>query len=68
MSEIEKFRLHIVCLTLTHGRGSGTSLLEGDWTLYYSGVADSERRRAAVANLVDPQLGACTLEFTPVRG
>ncbi|TWW74022.1 hypothetical protein D4764_14G0000230 [Takifugu flavidus] len=38
--EVEKFRLDIVGLTSTHGKGSGTSLLERGWTLYHSGVAD----------------------------
>ena len=54
VSEIEKLRLHIVGLTSTHGRGSGTSLLEGGWTLYHSGIAESERWRAGVAILVAP--------------
>ncbi|TWW77601.1 hypothetical protein D4764_12G0009910 [Takifugu flavidus] len=63
--EVEKFRLDIVGLTSTY-RGSGTSLLERGWTLYHSGVADGERRRAGVAILVAPQLSACILEFTPV--
>ncbi|TWW67270.1 hypothetical protein D4764_02G0003110 [Takifugu flavidus] len=64
--EVEKFRLDIVGLTSTHGKGSGTSHLERGWTLYHSGVADGERRRAGVAILVAPQLSACILEFTPV--
>ncbi|TWW56094.1 hypothetical protein D4764_08G0000810 [Takifugu flavidus] len=64
--EVEKFRLDIVGLTSTHGKGSGTSLLERGWTLYHSGVADGERRRAGVAILVAPHLSACVLEFTPV--
>ncbi|TWW77463.1 hypothetical protein D4764_12G0008530 [Takifugu flavidus] len=64
--EVEKFRLDIVGLTSTHGKGSGTSLLERGWTLYHSGVADGERRRAGVAILVAPRLSACVLEFTPV--
>ncbi|TWW56001.1 hypothetical protein D4764_09G0010510 [Takifugu flavidus] len=38
--EVEKFRLDIVGPTSTHGKGSGTSLLERGWTLYHSGVAD----------------------------
>ncbi|TWW69208.1 hypothetical protein D4764_18G0000140 [Takifugu flavidus] len=64
--EVKKFRLDIVGLTSTHSKGSGTSLLERGWTLYHSGVADGERRRAEVAILVAPQLSACILEFTPV--
>ncbi|TWW71634.1 EARP-interacting protein [Takifugu flavidus] len=64
--EVEKFRLDIVGLTSTHSKGSGTSLLEGGWTLYHSGVADGERRQAGVAILVAPQLSACILEFIPV--
>ncbi|TWW61044.1 hypothetical protein D4764_05G0011340 [Takifugu flavidus] len=64
--KVEKFRLDIVGLTLTHSKGSGTSLLERGWTLYHSGVANGERRRAGVAILVAPQLSACILAFTPV--
>ncbi|TWW69396.1 hypothetical protein D4764_18G0002020 [Takifugu flavidus] len=64
--EVEKFRLDIVGLTSTHGKGSGTSLPQRGWTLYHSGVANGERRRAGVAILVAPQLSACVLEFTPV--
>ncbi|TWW77426.1 hypothetical protein D4764_12G0008160 [Takifugu flavidus] len=56
--EVEKFRLDIAGLTSTHSKSSGTSLLERSWTLYHSGVADGERRRAG--------LSACILEFTPV--
>ncbi|TWW64123.1 hypothetical protein D4764_03G0011310 [Takifugu flavidus] len=64
--EVEKFPLDIVGLTLTHSKGSGTSLLKRGWTLYHSGVADGERRRAGVAIIVALQLSACILEFTPV--
>ncbi|TWW70619.1 hypothetical protein D4764_17G0001020 [Takifugu flavidus] len=64
--EVEKFRLDIVGLTSTHSKGSGTSLLERGWTLYHSGVADGERRRAGGAILVAPRLSAWILEFTPV--
>ncbi|TWW53161.1 Nucleotide-binding oligomerization domain-containing protein 2 [Takifugu flavidus] len=64
--EVEKFRIDIVGLTSTHSKGSGTSLLERGWTLYHSGVADGERRRAGVAILVAPRLSAWILEFTPV--
>ncbi|TWW60998.1 hypothetical protein D4764_05G0010880 [Takifugu flavidus] len=49
-----------------HTKGSRTSLLERGWTLYHSGVANGERRRAGVAILVAPRLSACILEFTPV--
>ena len=64
--EVEKFRLDMVGLTSTHSKGSGTSLLERGWTLFHSGVATGERRRAGVAILIAPRLGACMLEFTPV--
>ena len=64
--EVEKFRLDIVGLTSMHSKGSGTSLLERGWTLFHSGVATGERRRAGVAILIAPRLGACMLEFTPV--
>ena len=56
--EVEKFRLDIVGLTSTHSKGSGTSLLERGWTLFHSGVATGERRRAGVAILIAPRLGA----------
>ena len=65
MREVEKFRLDRVGLD-THSKGSGTSLLEGGWTLFHSRVADSERRWAGVAIRVAPQLSTCMLEFTPV--
>ncbi|KAK0138540.1 putative uncharacterized transposon-derived protein F52C9.6 [Merluccius polli] len=64
--EVEKFRLDIVGLTSTHSKGSGTSLLKRGWTLFHSGVATGERRRAGVAILIAPRLGACMLEFTLV--
>ncbi|KAK0155246.1 Craniofacial development protein 2 [Merluccius polli] len=64
--KVEKFRLDIVGLTSTHSKGSGTSLLERGWTLFHSGVATGERRRAGVAILIAPRLGACMLVFTPV--
>ena len=64
--EVERYRLDIVGLTSTHSMGSGTDLLERGWTLFYSGVAQGERRRAGVGLLIAPQLGACTLGFTPV--
>lgn len=49
--EVERFQLDVVGLTSMHGQGSETSLVERSWTLFHFGVA---------------QLGACTLEFTPV--
>ena len=61
--QVENFRL--VGLTLTHGKGFGSSLLERGWTVFHSGITDGERRRAGVANLVAPRLSACT--FTPVN-
>ncbi|TKS65417.1 Craniofacial development protein 2 p97 bucentaur protein [Collichthys lucidus] len=64
--EVERYRLDIVGLASTHSVGSGTSFLERGWTLYHSGVAPGERRRAGVGLLVSPRLGACTLGFTPV--
>ena len=54
--EVERYRLEIVGLTSTHSLGSGTQLLERGWTLFYSGVARSERRRAGVGLLIAPQL------------
>ena len=64
--EAERFRLDIVELTSTHGLGSGTSPLERGWTLFHSGVAHGERRRASVGILIAPRLCACTLGFTSV--
>jgi len=51
--EAEQFRLDIVGLISTHGLGSGTSLLERGWTLFHSGVALGERRRAAVGIFIE---------------
>ena len=64
--EAERYRLEIVGLTSTHSSGSGTSLLERGWTLFYAGVVPGERRRAGVGLLIAPQLSANVLEFTPV--
>ena len=66
VQEVERFRLDIVGLTSTHSKGSGTSSLERGWTLFHSGVATGERRRAGVALLVAPWLGTLVLEFRPV--
>ena len=67
MREVERYRLDIVGLTSTHSLGSGTQLLEGGWTLHFSGVAHGERRRAGVGLLIAPQLSRHVLEFTPVN-
>uniref|UniRef100_A0A671V6D7 Endonuclease/exonuclease/phosphatase domain-containing protein n=1 Tax=Sparus aurata TaxID=8175 RepID=A0A671V6D7_SPAAU len=64
---VERYRLEIVGLTSTHSLGSGTQLLERGWTLFYSGVARGERRRAGVGLLIAPQLSRHVLEFTPVN-
>ncbi|XDV30634.1 hypothetical protein PO909_033504 [Leuciscus waleckii] len=61
------YRLEVVGITSTHGLGSGTTLLERGWTLYHSGVANSERRRAGVGLLIAPQLSHRVLQFTPVN-
>uniref|UniRef100_A0A671ULT0 Endonuclease/exonuclease/phosphatase domain-containing protein n=1 Tax=Sparus aurata TaxID=8175 RepID=A0A671ULT0_SPAAU len=65
--EVERYRLEIVGLTSTHSLGSGTQLLERGWTLFYSGVARGERRRAGVGLLIAPQLSRHVLEFSPVN-
>ena len=67
MREVERYRLEIVGLTSTHSLGSGTQLLERGWTLFYSGVARGERRRAGVGLLIAPQLSRHVLEFSPVN-
>ena len=56
VQEVERYWLEIVRLASTHILGSGTQLLERGWTLFYSGVALGERRRAGVGLLIAPQL------------
>ncbi|KAM8749158.1 craniofacial development protein 2-like [Acanthopagrus schlegelii] len=65
--EVERYRLEIVGLSSTHSLGSGTELLERGWTLFYSGVARGERRRAGVGLLIAPRLSRFVLGFTPVN-
>ncbi len=65
--EVERYQLEIVGLTSTHSLGSGTQLLEKGWTLFYSGVAHGERRRAGLGLLIAPQLSRHVLEFFPVN-
>ena len=52
--EAERYRREIVGLASTHSLGSGTQILERGWTLSYSGVARSERRRAGVGLPIAP--------------
>ena len=52
--EGKTFRIDLIGLTWMFGRGSGTSLLERGWTLFRSGVAESERKRAVVQILLLP--------------
>uniref|UniRef100_A0A3P8VPY1 Endonuclease/exonuclease/phosphatase domain-containing protein n=1 Tax=Cynoglossus semilaevis TaxID=244447 RepID=A0A3P8VPY1_CYNSE len=66
VQEVERYRLDIVGLTSTHSLDSGTQLLERGWTLFYSGVARGERRRAGVGLLIAPQLASRVLEFSPL--
>ncbi|KAK3568156.1 hypothetical protein QTP86_032700 [Hemibagrus guttatus] len=65
--EVEWYRLEIVGLASTHSLGSGTQLLERDWTLFFSGVPHGERCRAGVGLLIAPQLSRHVLEFSPVN-
>ncbi|KAK3535052.1 hypothetical protein QTP70_002293, partial [Hemibagrus guttatus] len=65
--EVERYRLEIVGLVSTHSLGSGTQLLERDWTLFFSGVPHGERRWAGVGLLIAPQLSRHVLEFSPVN-
>ena len=44
-----------------------TLTLERGWTLFHSGVARGERRRAGVGLLIAPRLSRHVLEFTPVN-
>ena len=67
MREVERNQLETVGLTSMHSLGSGTQLLERGWTLFYSGVARGERRRAGVGLLIAPRLSRHVLEFTPVN-
>ncbi len=39
--EVERYQLEIVGITSTHSLGSGTTLLERGWTLYFSGVGST---------------------------
>lgn len=64
--EVKRYRLDIVGLKSTHSLDSGTSLLEGGWTLSQSGVALGERRQVGVGILVSPRIAACMLGFLPV--
>ena len=64
--EVEKFRLDLVGLNLIHGKGSGISCLERVWTLFHSGVSNSERCPTGVAIFVLPGLMTVLSEFTPV--
>ncbi|KAJ7997921.1 hypothetical protein DPEC_G00217190 [Dallia pectoralis] len=64
--EVERYQLDLVGLTSTHNRGSGTLLLDRGWTLFFSGVAQGERRRAGVGILTSPRLSTVVLEFTLV--
>ena len=41
--KVEKFRLNIDGLTLTHRKGSETSLVERGWTFFHSAIANSEK-------------------------
>lgn len=66
MREVKRYRLDIVGLKSTHSLDSGTSLLEGGWTLSQSGVALGERRQVGVGILVSPRIAACMLGFLPV--
>ncbi|KAK3517712.1 hypothetical protein QTP70_016085 [Hemibagrus guttatus] len=65
--EVERYRLEIVGLASTHSLGSGTELLERGWSLFFSGVPHSERRRAGVGLLITPQLSCHVLEFSLVN-
>uniref|UniRef100_A0A8C6LYC9 Endonuclease/exonuclease/phosphatase domain-containing protein n=1 Tax=Nothobranchius furzeri TaxID=105023 RepID=A0A8C6LYC9_NOTFU len=65
VAEVERYRIDIVGLTLTHSIGPGTQVLERGWTLSFAGVAPGERRRAGVCFLLAPGLTACVLGFTP---
>ena len=65
--EVERYRLEIVGLTSMHSLDSGTQLLERGWSLFHSGVARGERRRAGVGLLIAPQLSRHVLEFSPVN-
>jgi len=61
---VERYQLDIVGLTSTRSTGSGTKLLEKGWTLFFSGVAQGERRRAGVGILTSPRLSPAVLEFS----
>uniref|UniRef100_A0A8D2ZX27 Endonuclease/exonuclease/phosphatase domain-containing protein n=1 Tax=Scophthalmus maximus TaxID=52904 RepID=A0A8D2ZX27_SCOMX len=62
--EVERYQLDLVGLTSTHSFGSGIVLLDRGWTLFFSGFAQGERRRAGVGILTNPRLSAAVLEFS----
>ncbi|KAK3562878.1 hypothetical protein QTP86_011111 [Hemibagrus guttatus] len=64
---VERYWLEIGGLASTHSLGSGTQLLERGWTLFFSRVPHSERRRAGVGLLIALQLSRHVLEFSPVN-
>ena len=66
MREDWRYWLDIISITSKHCSGSGTSLLDRGWTLFYAGFVPDESYRAGVASLIAPQLSANVLEFTPV--
>ena len=66
MREVEIYQLEVAGLTSLDSSGSGTSLIEWGWILFYAGVVPGERQRARVGLLIAPQLSANVLEFTLV--
>ena len=61
--EVERYPIEIVGLTSIHSSGSGNSLLERGWTLFYAGVVQGESRRAGVDLILAPRLSTNVLEF-----
>jgi len=65
--EVEWYQLDMVGLTSTHNTDSGTKLLERNWPLSFSGVAQGVRRWVGVRIFPSPLLSAAALEFSPVN-
>ena len=67
VQEVERYRLEIVAFTPVHSLGYETQLLKRGWTLFHSGVAHGERRRAGVGLFIAPKLSCHALAFCPVN-
>ena len=54
VEEAKRYHLHIIIVSLTEQRGSGTVDLDGGWKLFYSGADPSMSALAGVGILTSP--------------